>query len=354
MPDEVFAVLGLIDAVESLRNAVDGIVIGVGGNVPFFPLEALQFVLRFQILDELIPVERHAGHFLNKFPGAFDLLGAMLLDERIVKLHRLRHGIQRLVKEPVLQSGARDRGVARFVGSDEHRRIVRNIVLNKNAGFRLTHRARIARQTDGLHSVDIVEYGVAVHMAGDKIRDHFQRDMLEFVSPWIKHAAPYRFLVGDGVVVVVVLFSAVKSRIGGEHALELLDRYADHAAVMPRGGAQRLAAKPLQAAVEPVQNRKIGLADPTVAPNALEKGKRLFALEDVRHHHTVVIQPDVVEIVHRVLYAAPLTVLVKAGFILQKVAETALAMRLAVPEILQGFLHFRLIHSSRPPSPGSS
>ena len=354
MPDEVFSVLRLIDAVERLRDAVDGIVIGVGGNVPLLPLKPLQFVLGFQILDELIPVERHAGHFLNKFPGAFDLLGAMLLDERIVKLHRLRHGIQRLVKEPVLQSGACDRGVARFVGSDEHRRIVRNIVLHKDTGFRLTHRARIARQTDGLHSVDIVEYGVAVHMAGDKIRDHFQRDMLEFVSPWIKHAAPYRFLVGDVMVVVVVLLSAVKSRIGGEHALELLDRYADHAAVMPRGGAQRLAAKPLQAAVEPVQNRKIGLADPTVAPNALEEGKRLFALEDVRHHHTVVIQPDVVEIVHRVLYAAPLTVLVKAGFILQKVAETALAMGLAVPEILQGFLHFRLIHSSRPPSPGSS
>ena len=34
-----------------------------------------------------------------------------------------------------------------------------------------------------------------------------------------------------------VLFSAVKSRIGGEHALELLDGRADHAAVVPRRGA---------------------------------------------------------------------------------------------------------------------
>ena len=142
MPDEVFPVLRLIDAVERLRNAVDGIVVGVRGNIPFLPLEPLQLVLNFQIFDELIPVERHGGHFLNEFPRALDLLGAVLLDERIVKLHRLRHGVKRLIEEPVLQSGACNGSVARFVGRDEHRGVIRHIVLHKDTGFRLAHRAR--------------------------------------------------------------------------------------------------------------------------------------------------------------------------------------------------------------------
>ena len=178
--------------------------------------------------------------------------------------------------------------------------------------------------------------------------------MLELIRPGIEHTAPYRFLMGDGMVVIIVLLTVVQLRVGGEHTLELLDGHTDHGAVVPRGGAQRLAAKTLQTAVEPVQDRKIGLADPAVAPHALEEGKRLLALENVRHHLPIVVQPDVVEVIHRVLYAAPLTVLVKAGFVLKDIAETPLAVGLAVPEILQGFFHFRLIHSSRPPSPGSS
>ena len=354
MPDEVFAILRLVDAVECLRDAVDGIVIGVRCNVPFLPLEPLQLVLSFQIFDELIPVERHTGHFLNEFPRALDLLGAVLLDDRIVKLHRLRHGVERLIEEPVLQSGARNGSVARFVGRDEHRGVIGHVVLHKDTGFRLAHRARVARQTDGLHGVDVVENGVAVDVAGDKIRDHLERNVFEFIRPRIEHAAPYRFLVGDGMVIIIILLAVVQLRVGGEHTLELLNGHADHGAVVPRGGTQRLAAESLQAAVEPVQNRKIGLADPAVAPHALEEGQRLFALENVRHHLRVVVQPDVVEVVHRVLYAAPLTVLVKAGLVLQDITETTLAVRLAVPEILQGFFHFRLIHSLRPPSPGSS
>ena len=123
---------------------------------------------------------------------------------------------------------------------------------------------------------------------------------------------------------------------------------------MPRGGLQALATHAFHAAVEPVQNRQVGLADPAVAPHALGKVDKAAVADNVHDHVRVVVQPDVIEVEHRVLYAAPLTVLVKAGLVLQDIAETTLAVRLAVPEILQGFFHFRLIHSLRPPSPGSS
>ncbi len=191
-------------------------------------------------------------------------------------------------------------------------------------------------------------------MAGDKVRDHFQRNVLELVGPRIEDAAPDGLFVRHGVLIVVIVLAAVELCVGSEHALELLNGHADHRTVVPRRGAKRVAAEALQAAVKPVQHGEIGLADPAVTPNALEEGDGVFALENVGDHLAVVVEPNVVEVVEGVLHAAPLAVLIEAGLVEHDVAEAAFTVRLAVPEIFQGFLHFGLIHSSRPPSPGSS
>ena len=151
------------------------------------------------------------------------------------------------------------------------------------------------------------------------------------------------------MLVSVILLAAVESGVGDEHVLELGDGRVDHAAVVPCGGLQSLAAQTFKAAVEPVQNGQIGLADPAVAPHALGEVDEAAELDDVGYHVDVVVQPDVVEVVHGVLDATPLSVLVKAGLVLVELAEAALAVGLAVPEIFKCFLD---IHITCPP--GSS
>jgi hypothetical protein len=180
MPDRQIAELGLIDTVQSLCNAVDRVVVGLRGDIPLLPLELHQLVLRLDALDQRIPVERDTGLLFDKLPALLDLVAAMLLDQRIVKLHRLRHGEQRLVEEPVLQDGSGDGRVTGLVGGDNDRRIVGHVVEDEQAGLRLTHRARVARQADGLHRVNIVENGMAVDVAGDEVRDHLHRDIRQF------------------------------------------------------------------------------------------------------------------------------------------------------------------------------
>ena len=132
----------------------------------------------------------------------------------------------------------------------------------------------------------------------------------------------------------VVLLAVVELGVGGEHALELADGLADHAAVVPRGGLHGLAAQTLKAAVEPVEHGQIGLSDPAVSHHALGKGERAVEPHDVRHHVDVVVHPYHIEVVQRVLDAAPLSVLVEAGLVEIEVAQAALLMGLAAPEIL--------------------
>ena len=102
-----------------------------------------------------------------------------------------------------------------------------------------------------------------------------------------------------------------------------------------------------------MEHGQIGLAHPPVAPYALGKYNRTAVAHDVIDHHTVVVKPDIVEVVKGVFYTPPFAVLIKTGFGQVQVAQTALAVRLAIPEIpgqllivhfLQlfqiGFLHF--------------
>ena len=175
-------------------------------------------------------------------------------------------------------------------------------------------------------------------MAGDEVGDHLERHIGDLAVPGIEHAAPDGLVVGDGVLVQVVLLAAVQTGIGGEHALELADGGGNHGAVVPGGGLHGLAAHTLKAAVEPVENRQVGLADPAVAPHALGKVDRAAHDHDVLDHEDVVVKPDVVEVVHGVLDTAPLSVLVEVGLVLVQIAEAAAAlsrgMGLAIPEIL--------------------
>ena len=335
VPDGKVAVLGLVNAVQRLRHAVDGIVAGIGRHVPLLPLEALQLVLAFQLFAQLLVVEGHARLLLDELPGLLDLLHTVLVHQRIVELHGLGHGEQGLVDEPVLNDGRGHGAVAGLVGGNDRLVIIRHIVQHEQSGLRLTHGARIAGQTQGLHRVDIVEHRVVVHVAGDEIRDHLQRNVLHLLAEGVEDAAPHRLVVGDGLVVSGLhLFAAlVGVQVVTEHAHELIDGCVGHGAVVQRTGAQRLAPQSLHAAVEPVQHRQIGLTHPAIAPAALGKRPDAAVAHDIVYQHAVVIQPHLVEIVERVLHAAPFPVPVQAGLVAVQVAQTPLAVGLAVPEI---------------------
>ena len=278
----------------------------------------------------------------------------MLLHQRIVELHGLRHGKQRLVIEPVLKYGGGHGGVAGLVGGYDEGCIVGHVVHYKQAGLRLTHGAWVTGQADGLDGVDIVMYGVAVHMAGDEIGDHLHCHIVEVVAPGIEYAAPDGLVMGHGVIPGIGLLAPVELGVGHEHALELAYGLVDHASVMPGGGSQGFAPHALHAPVEPVEHRQVGLAHPAVAPHALGKVYRAAHLHDVLHHEYVVIEPDHVEVVQGIFYASPLPVLIKAGLILIQFPQAALAVGLAVPEVSGKLfdVHFFLSHFTCPP--GSS
>ncbi len=333
VPDEVVAVLALVDAVQCLGHAVDGIAGGVGRNVPLLPLEAHQLVLPLQVLLQLVPAEGRAGLLLDEFPHLADLVGAVLLHQGIVKLHGLGHGKQGLVQKPILDGRAGHGAVAGLVGGDDEGGVVRHIVQHEQSRLGLAHGAGVAGQTDGLDSVDVVEHRVVVHVTGDEIGDHLQGDVLVLAPPGVENTAPHRLLVGDGVLPRLVVFAAVEVGVGPEHGHELLDGDAGHGAVMPGGGPQRLAPQSLQAAVKPVEHGQIGLAHPAVAPQALGENNGAAEFHDVHNHLAVVIEPDVVEIVERVLHAPPLPVFIEAGLGQIQVAQPPLAVGLAVPEI---------------------
>ena len=180
---------------------------------------------------------------------------------------------------------------------------------------------------------------MAVDVAGDEVRNHLHRDVRQFAVPGIEHAAPDGLVVGNVVMPSVVLLAAAEVGVGGEHALELEDGRVDHAAVVPRGGLQALAAHAFHAAVEPVQNRQVGLADPAVTPHALGKVDEAAVADNVHDHVRVVVHPDVVEVVHGVFETTPLSVLVQTGLVNVEIAQTALLMGLAVPEIMGKCFH---------------
>ena len=83
-----------------------------------------------------------------------------------------------------------------------------------------------------------------------------------------------------------------------------------------------------------MQNGQIGLADPAISPDALGEIDDAAVLHYVGHHVDVVVQPDVVEVVHGVLDATPLSVFVQTGLVNVEIAQTALLVRFAVPEIM--------------------
>ena len=99
-----------------------------------------------------------------------------------------------------------------------------------------------------------------------------------------------------------------------------------------------------------MENRKIGLSDPTVTPETLCKNNGAAVFHNVHYHLEIVVAPDVPEIVTGVFDTSPFSVFVKPGFILKDITETAFPVGFAVPEITKGFLDFFLIkHLPCPP-----
>ena len=147
---------------------------------------------------------------------------------------------------------------------------------------------------------------------------------------------------------LLVVLAAVQVGVGTEHAHELPDGLVDHGPVVPAGGLHCLAAQALEAAVEPVHDGQVGLPDPAVAPDALHKRHGPAVAHDVVHQHAVVIQPDAVEVVHRVLETAPFPVLIQAGLGQVQLAELALPVGLAVPEVPGKLLYLFNVHLHLP------
>ena len=280
------AVLGGVDAEQSLGYAVDRVEIRLGGDFPLLPLVALQLVLALEVFLHALPVEGRAGLLLDELPHLLDLVHAVLLDQGIVKLHRDGQREERLVGKPVLQGVGRNGGVAGLVAGDDEGGGIGHVVQNEEAGLGLAHRAGVARQAEGLHRVDVVENGVGVYVAGDEVGDHLHRHVLVAgVLPGVEQSAAGRLIGEDGVLVGVVFLAAVQTGVGVEEGADLVDGGGDHRAVMPGGGVQRLAAHALQAALEPVDDGQIGLAHPAVAPGALEEIDGVIGeLQDIGDH----------------------------------------------------------------------
>ena len=71
----------------------------------------------------------------------------------------------------------------------------------------------------------------------------------------------------------------------------------------------------------------------------LRKVDEAAVADNVHDHVRVVVQPDVIEVVHGVGEATPLSVLVQTGLVNVEIAQTALLMGLAVPEIMGKCFH---------------
>ena len=81
------------------------------------------------------------------------------------------------------------------------------------------------------------------------------------------------------------------------------------------------------------------LADGADVLGILRKVDEAAVADNVHDHVRVVVHPDVVEVVHGVFETTPLSVLVQAGLINVEIAQAALLMGLAVPEIMGKCFH---------------
>ena len=160
MPYFPVTVLGLVNAVECLGHAVDGVVLCVRGYIPFLPFKALQLILLLKLFLQFVPTERDTVLLLNKAPALFNLLHAVFLDQRVIKLHGHGEREKRLVKEPVLQNGGCNRGVAGLIAGNHGFGIVGHVVKNKQAGLCLAHRAWVTRKANRLNRIDIIQHSV--------------------------------------------------------------------------------------------------------------------------------------------------------------------------------------------------
>ena len=168
-------------------------------------------------------------------------------------------------------------------------------------------------------------------MAGNKIRDHLQRHIVELVAERIEDTAPDRFIVSKCLIVQSLAAAGVQ--VCGEHTHELTDGLADHRAVMPGRRAQRFPAHPLKTAVKPVHDRQVALPYPAVPPDALRERDGTAVFHDVGDHHAIVIEPDFIEVIERVFDASPLSVFVETGTRLVQITETPLPVGLPIEKI---------------------
>ena len=171
-------------------------------------------------------------------------------------------------------------------------------------------------------------------MYANEIRNHLNGDMIEaLISPGIENGAGDSLIMSQSIVPVLVAFSAVEVCVSSTQAAELADGLQNHAVVCPAGCLHGLSAGAFQAAVEPVHNGQVILAQPAVTERALQYSNGILAFQNRDDSIDVVVQPDHVEVVHGIFEATPLSVFVQTGLVFVQIAKTHLGAKLfAFPE----------------------
>ena len=122
-----------------------------------------------------------------------------------------------------------------------------------------------------------------------------------------------------------------------KESCDLIQACAYDSSEVPCGCGECFASHTFKASVEPVHYCQVSLAHPSVSPGTLEElneSLRAAAVNhDVANDHSVVVQPDVVEVVHGILETTPLSVLIKTCLRYIQVAKTSFTVRLAIPEV---------------------
>ena len=134
-------------------------------------------------LEVRLPVPLLAGVLLDEGDGIFDLLRGVILHVVLAVAQgrcQLEHRnavlkLEALGNDAVSEQGAVARRVALHGARAEHRRVV----VDGHTGFRLRHRADIAREAVLLRDVDIMLGGVLVEQHGDIGRRRLTAQALE-------------------------------------------------------------------------------------------------------------------------------------------------------------------------------
>ena len=273
------------------------------GLVHLQPLEAALggVVHALGALEVRLPVPLLAGVLLDEGDGIFDLLCSVILHVVLAVAQgrcQLEHRnavlkLEALGNDAVSEQGAVARRVALHGARAEHRRVV----VDGHAGFRLRHRADIAREAVLLRDVDIMLGGVLVEQHGDIGRRRLTAQALERREA--HHDGGHLVFVHEHDLVGEFLVLA-DAAVAAEETVEQLCHVLDDKILLQVADAQIFVAQALGVAVDHHGHGQI-VGHPAIAEHGLDVARLGYHLR----HGDPVVQPAGI-IIERVGHAAPL------------------------------------------------